>query len=142
MLTFQTTIHARSADVAAGAELEIGGRRVKTLAVSPESVSTPFEISFEDAAARLEQLERMFFEPDGSLVWASPQEGPDWQIDGNLFDRNGKLQFVDLKGNCPAEQFDRLLTALGWPATPLMFQLTREAVFLGEVEFRRFCSEG
>jgi len=33
-----------------------------------------------------------------------------------------------------------LLTALGWPATAVMFQLTREAVFLDEAEFRRFAA--
>jgi hypothetical protein len=55
-----------------------------------------------------------------------------------LFDRNGRLLFVDLKGSCPADQFDRLLSAFGWPETPVMFQLTREAVFLDEVEFRGF----
>jgi hypothetical protein len=57
-----------------------------------------------------------------------------------LFDRDGKLLFVDLKGSCPPEQFDRLLGAFGWPAASLMFQLTRQAVFLDEAEFRRFAS--
>jgi len=32
--------------------------------------------------------------------------------------------------------FDELLHSLGWPETPLVFQLVREAVLLDETEFR------
>ena len=98
---------------------------------------TTMACSFEVARECLAGLERMFSEPDGSFVWVSPQGDPVWQVDGNLYDRNERLLFVDAKGSCPPEEFDRLLTALGWPATKLMFQLTREAVFLDEAEFRR-----
>ncbi len=80
----------------------------------------------------------MYFEPDGSFVWTSAQSEPRWHVEGNLFDRDGRLLFADLKGACPNEQLDRLLAAFGWPRTPLMFQLVREAVFLGEAEFRRY----
>ena len=66
-----------------------------------------------------------------------PEMVLNWQIDGNLFDRAGRLLFVDLKGSCPDDQLDRLLSAFGWPATPVMFQLVREAVFLDNAEFRR-----
>jgi hypothetical protein len=110
------------------------------LAIAPEMLATRFQVSFEEAGARLEQLERLFFEPDGSFVWASPRSEEAWQIDGNLFDRDGRLLFVDLKGNCPQQKFDQLLSAFGWPDTPVMFQLAREAVFLDEVEFRKFAA--
>ena len=79
----------------------------------------------------------MYCEPDGSFVWVSSQGEPAWQVDGNLYDHNERLLFVDLKGTCPPREFDRFLAALGWPRTKLMFQLTREAVFLDEAEFRR-----
>jgi hypothetical protein len=121
-----------------GPTVEIGGRRLATLAVPHEALSQPFGIAFEEAVNRLNGLERMFSEPDGSFVWTSPHDGPSWQVDGNLFDRNGRLLFVDLKGRCPAEQFDRLLAAFGWPEMPLVFQLVREAVLLDEPEFRRW----
>ena len=100
------------------------------------------DISFEAARTMLSQLPRMFCEADGSFVWVSPQGAPAWQVDGNLYDRNERLLFVDLKGTCPADEFDRLLTALGWPETRLMFQLTREALFLDEAEFRRYAETG
>jgi hypothetical protein len=141
VISFHTTVHARPAGSSAGPSIQITGRAVRTLAVSPESLATPFQISFEEAAVRLEQLDRMYFELDGSFVWASSHAEQPWQVDGNLFDRAGRLLFVDLKGMCPREQLDRLLAAFGWPETPVMFQLTREAVFLDEVEFRRFAEQ-
>jgi hypothetical protein len=139
MIAFQITIHARPDGVPIGPIIDLGGRRVQTLLVLPKLLATPFQASFEQAMAKLEKLARLFIEPDGSFVWASSQgESNRWQVDGNLFDRNGRLLFVDLKGTCPTEQFDQLLAALGWPETAVMFQLTREAVFLDEAEFRQF----
>ena len=141
MYSFYITVHALPGDAGAGPEMELGGRAARTLQIAPPSLSTTtFGCSFEAAQGRLATLDRMFIEADGSFVWVSPQGEPAWQVDGNLYDRNERLLFVDLKGTCPAEQFDRLLTALGWPATRLMFQLTREAVFLDEAEFRRWAS--
>ncbi len=140
MYTFHVTIHARPAEAAIGPTIEIDGRKLTTVAVPHDARSEPFRIAFEEVVSRLNQLERMFSEPDGSFVWASPHDGPRWQLDGNLFDRDGRLLFVDLKGTCPAEEFDRLLSVLGWPQSPLVFQLVREAVFLDEAEFRRWAA--
>jgi hypothetical protein len=138
MLSFHISVHARSPTVTDGDEITLSGQAVRTLSVPQEALATPFAVSFEEAGAALANLERLFFEPDGSFVWASPRDDAYWQIDGNLFDRAGRLLFVDLKGSCPADQLDRLLSAFGWPATPVMFQLVREAVFLDDGEFRRF----
>jgi hypothetical protein len=142
MYTFYVSVHARPPGAIAGKTIDLSGRALGTLAVAPESLAaTPMGISFEEARDRLAKLERMYCEPDGSLVWVSSQGEPAWQVDGNLYDRNERLLFVDLKGTCPAAAFDRLLAALGWPETRLMFQLTREAVFLDEAEFRRWAEE-
>jgi hypothetical protein len=139
MLSFHISLHVRADTViTADAPMVRGEREFHILQMPAEALATPFAISFEAAGAALEKLPRMFFEPDGSFVWASQAGEPKWQIDGNLFDRDGRLLFVDLKGHCPMVEFDRLLRAFGWPATPLMFQLVREAVFLDETEFRRF----
>jgi hypothetical protein len=141
MYSFYITVHAQPSDAGAGPEMDFGGRAVRTLQIAPATLSTTtFGCSFETAQERLAQLDRMFIEADGSFVWVSPQGKPAWQVDGNLYDRNEQLLFVDLKGTCPAKQFDRLLTALGWPATRLMFQLTREAVFLDEGQFRHWAA--
>ena len=141
MYSFHVTIHARPEDAAPGATVTIVGRDVQTLEIPRTSLATPFGISFEEAAQRLEKLPRSCVEPDGSFFYGSAAGEPQWQVDGNLFDRNGRLLFVDLKGSCPAEEFDRLLAAFGWPETPLAFQLVREAVLLNEAEFRRWAAE-
>ncbi len=138
MIAFYVTVHARPPAASTGATVELTGKKVNTLRVSPEDLATTtMDCSFETAIARLSKLERMYCEADGSFVWVSSQGEPPWQVDGNLYDRNERLLFVDLKGACPSEHFDRFLTALGWPETKLVFQLTREAVFLDEAEFRR-----
>jgi hypothetical protein len=140
MYRFYVTIHARPPEAAPAEPIVVCGQNVRPLSVPRESLATTFALSFEEALARLGQLEHMFCEPDGAFVWTSPQQAKRWQLDGNLYDRAGRLLFVDLKGACPREALDRLLAALGWPETPLVFQLTREAVFLDETEFRRFAA--
>jgi len=135
--SFFVTVHARPADAGDGPELVVAERSVRTLRIVRQTLSaTTMECSFEEAQDRLAALGRMFCEPDGSFVWVSSESEPRWQVEGHLYDRIGRLLFVDLKGTCPANDFDRLLAAFGWPKTPLMFQLTREALFLAEEEFR------
>ena len=102
-----------------------------------EVLAVPLAISFEDAVDCLSRLERMYAEPDGSFVWVSSREGLSWQVDGNVFDRGGRVVLVDMKGSCPPDDFDRLLACFGWPAEGLLFQLVRPAVFLEEAAFRR-----
>jgi hypothetical protein len=108
-----------------------------TLDVPHEALAAPLGIGFDEAFDRLGQLARMYAEPDGSFVWTSPREGVSWQVDGNAFDRNGRVLLVDLKGSCPPREFDRLLESFGWPAERVVVQLTRPAVFLDEATFRR-----
>ena len=111
------------------------GLRLQTLAVSPVNLGEPMANSFEFAQHRLNRLPRMLFEPDGSFVWVGENE---WQVDGVLYDRNGKLHSAELKGSCSEDAFDTLLSAMGWPGTDLIFQLVQKSVFVDEGEFRRF----
>jgi hypothetical protein len=95
-------------------------------------------VSFEHASALLGKLPRLFIEPDGSFVWrGTSDDGQEWQLDGNLIDRGDVLDYVELKGTCPAERLDEVLAALGWPEQPLAFQLPRLGILLNEAEFRR-----
>jgi hypothetical protein len=142
MYSFFITIHAQPPGAARGDPIELAGRSIHPLRIVPEELATTtFPCSFESAIERLAALGQMYCEPDGSFVWVSRHGEPAWQVDGNLYDRDEKLLFVDLKGKCPAERFDHLLAAFGWPTTKLMFQLTREAAFLDEAEFRRFAED-
>jgi hypothetical protein len=138
MYRFHVAVHARPAGISAGPETEVAGVRCAPLLVEPTALGIPLAVRFEAAVDRLQRLPRMFVEPDGSFVWVSDDPACPWQVDGSLFDRHERLLYVELKGACPGDAFDRLLSAFGWPGTPLVFQLLRQAVFLDEASFRRF----
>ena len=140
MYQFHISLHRLVSGQIEKRSIELATGTFEALVLQPRQVTEPMSICFEDACARLADLPQMFVEPDGSFVWTSPQSESRWQVDGVMYDRSDRLLFVDLKGACPAERFDALLRAFGWPETPMVFQLSREAVYLGEVEFRRFAA--
>jgi len=107
------------------------------IAIVGSCESASLAVSFDSAVAVLERLPRMFVEPDGSFVWTGVEvDGQRWQVDGNLIDRGDVLAYVDVSGCCPAEQFDALLRAFGWPEALLAFGLTRSGQTLDEAAFR------
>ena len=108
-----------------------------TLSVPHAELAVPMASGFDEALDRLATLKRMYSEPDGSFVWTSPREGLWWQVDGNAFEKDGRVLLADVKGSCPEAEFDRLLGAFGWPQQGMMMQLVRPAVFLDEPTFRR-----
>lgn len=142
MYRFHISLHALKTDQSAqpGERLDVERRAVRPLPLQPADLVHPFDVTFDEAGDRLSALPRMFFEPDGSFVWRGERDGETWQVDGNLYDGGGRLQYVDLKGECPPDEFDRMLTAIGWPATTIVIQLTRHALFLGEREFREWAA--
>jgi hypothetical protein len=106
-----------------------------------DAASRPLSVTFDQALSVLEQLDRMFIEPDGSFVWMGGASDSDrWQVDGNLIDRGDCLAYVELKGSCPELQLNQILSALGWPNEPLAFELTRRGVVIDEEEFRRMAA--
>ena len=137
LYAFDATLHRLPDRPAAGPSHADAWGTWPTLAIEHAETVVPLRIGFDEAFSRLGGLERMFAEPDGSFVWTSPRAGPSWQVDGNAFERDGRVLLVDLKGSCPPEAFDRLLTAFGWPAEEMMLQLVKPAVFLDEATFRR-----
>ncbi len=140
---FHTSIHALPPDVSFAEPRTIDGRTVRPLQIAPAMLAQPLALSFEQAAERLQQLPRMFLEPDGSFVWVAESNSPssgaaDWQVDGVLYDRDERLMFVDLRGECPHEALVQLLAGLGAGPTPIMFQMVRQAIFLDLEGFRQF----
>lgn len=135
---FHVMIHPRSASVAEGPTVSFDRGQFQSLVPASNDLGAAFSCTFEDVGKALAELPRMFIEPDGSFVWVSSSGEPAWQLDGMLFDRDERLLYVELKGSCTVEPLDRLLACVGWPRTPVMFQLLREAVFLSEAEFRRY----
>ena len=108
--------------------------------IEPEDLGRPMAVSFEQAEESLGQLPNLYIEPDGSFVWvAAPAAEHPWQVDGVLYDRGDKMLYLEIKGSCPQVEFDQMLTTLGWPVAPLMFQATQHAVYLSEQDFRALC---
>lgn len=134
---FEVTLHPRPAGAVGGGPVADERGHWPTLTVPREALGQPLAVGFDEAIARLAALPRLYAEPDGSFVWASPTAERAWQVDGNLFDRQGRVLMADLKGSCPAADFDRLLAAFGWPSEAVMFELVRVGVFLEEGTFRR-----
>src|SRR5215210_2293586 len=97
MYQFHVSVHARPAEATPGTSIVLGGQTYPTLEVPRATIAgTMMACTFEEAAARLAKLPRMFIEPDGAFVWVSPQGETPWQVDGNIYDRAGALAFVDL----------------------------------------------
>lgn len=139
--SFDIVVHARPASARPGPTYALRGVDLPTLPITAAECPG-FDRSFEDVAADLESFERMYFEPDGSFVWVSSEVADRWQLDGMLYDRDGRVRHVELKGSCPSEAFGRFAAVLGEPTSAMVFQLTREALFLDDASFRRYASSG
>jgi hypothetical protein len=136
---FHVIVHALPEDLAPREIVQLDGRAFRVLDVSPQQQSTLFPLDFDEAYAALGRLPQMFIEPDGAFVWVSaPHTWPSWQVDGIISEREAQLSSAELKGRCPRPELSRLLQAMGWPQTRLMYQVVQHAVFLDEQEFHRW----
>lgn len=106
------------------------------LGTSGRLVEQPFRCSFEEVATNLESLPRMHLELDGSFVWVGERDASRFQLDGLLVDDGTHLRSMELKGACDEAALNQLLTAIGWPAQEVVFELVREGVHLTEAVFR------
>ncbi len=144
MTSFHVILHALPAGAIAQIPITAAqmseGRSLPTLQLSHEQLNRPFPVSFEEASERLEQFERMFFEPDGSFVWVgnSPDASSRWQLDGVLYDHGGRVAHLELKGTAPSEAVQQLLDALGDDSTEFVLQSVRQATF---VDARRWLDQ-
>lgn len=68
--------------------------------------------SFESFAEKLGSMPGMFFEMDGSFVWVDHDFRPASQMDGMVYDRHGKLEYVEIKGACNTGQWHSLCQAV------------------------------
>lgn len=134
---FAVTVHARPTIARARKSFPLRGLNLQALDLTPQDFGG-FDRTFEEVGAALEALPRMYFEPDGSFVWVSADPTAPWQLDGLLYDRDGRVLHMDLKGTCLPDAFDRILATLGRPTSGMIFQLTREALFLDDETFRSY----
>lgn len=136
--SFHITLHARPPGTWPRQSMVLDGIDTATLDIPPSRLDCLLPVSFEMAFSLLLALPRLFIEPDGSFVWVSARNvARPWQVDGMLYDRGGRLLYVELKGNCPGSAFAELLTACGFPIVPFVVQLVRHAVVLEIADFRR-----
>lgn len=108
-----------------GPSIELLGIALPTL-VCPGISQTQFEMSFEEAAERLQSLERLSFEMDGSFVWAGSIGDDSWQLYGMLYDYGDRLQRIELQGACPLEKWRQLQTIFDRETRPQVAQLLPE----------------
>jgi hypothetical protein len=68
--------------------------------------------SFESFVAALSDWRGMFIEMDGSFVWSIVVDGLRHQIDGMVYDREGAIEYLELKGNLTPDSWTQLLQTL------------------------------
>jgi hypothetical protein len=133
MPSFHVLLQARPSQTLDAGTLSAGDRELPAVRLEPSVRPPLFDLTFEQAIERLEELPRMFVEPDGSFVWVSRQGPGAWQIDGQLNDGPQRLMNVELKGHASREQVQQLLSLLGWPQTSLLVQFVQQGLYT-EVE--------
>lgn len=124
---FHARWHRAPADIACGAAWNAPIGALRTVELSGAELFIPWDNSFEAAITALETLPGMFCEWDGAFVWRPAR---DRQVEGVLFDRDGRLAYLELKGNCTRDEAGRLAAALNPAGRLLIVQLPREGVFL------------
>jgi hypothetical protein len=140
MLRFHTNLQAEPAGVMPGEPLQLGPIAVRPIRLPQPQTRPAWGLTFDEAAERLIHLPRFFYEPDGSFVWFATTGAPTWRLEGNLYDRGDELAFVELKGTCPAAEFDELLAIFRTPDVRLLFQLPRLGLYLDEPDFRQLAA--
>ncbi len=138
LLRFHANIFALPPHAADGDSIKLRGVERPTL--RPQTFDAYFPLTFEQAYDALAQLPRIDIEPDGFFVISGDLDGKRWQLDGHLYDFGDRLHRVELHGDCPPESLDAILACLGWPETPLVFELVIEGVALAELQFRLFAA--
>ena len=68
--------------------------------------------SFEGLVDALSDLPGMCFEMDGSFVWVDQKTSPHGQMDAMVYDRDGKLEYVEVKGPCSPAQWQSLCLSI------------------------------
>ncbi len=99
-----------------------------------ETLSQPFHIQLtgglgaelqgdsQQFEAFLCEQPQVYFEGDGSFGWS----GPGWSLYGMLYDRAGRLNYVELQGRCPQAVFRQLVAKMTPPGQPTQVTMLPE----------------
>jgi hypothetical protein len=129
-MSWHLTIHARPECEIARRPAVVRLREVSVLELPSHWLTSVLPVSFEHVVQRLEQLPRLFIEPDGSFIWIGPRGPEQWTIDGQLHDSAQGLMTVELKIRGTQPAIDDVLRCLDWPATRIVWQLVREGIYV------------
>lgn len=138
---WHVTLHARPPGEFPAEARVLDGHELAALAIPPQLLALPLPISFEEAYSALQSLPRMFIEPDGSWVWVSSDPEQPWQLDGMLYDRGGKLLYVELKGHAPEDVLAQVCEHFGCTPPDCVVQFVRHAVVVSLEEWWRWSSQ-
>ena len=133
-------ITGRPENAIPGKNTAIFGQAIGTLQL-PTGPS-PMSVSFEKVAGILSRFPNLHFEPDGAFTWGSiDRRSKDerlWQLDGMIYDRENRIEYVELKGNCDRatwEAFTQVLSGVEY--RPLVVQWIDQGLWISEPDFRR-----
>ncbi len=103
-------------------------RRCATMAFLP--------IPFSRWVQNLGDVPYFAWEPDGSFSLCSSTGHGAWRMGGNVWERNGRIAWIDVVGTCDWAGLKRVFSACGWPATPLLVHLNdlRATIEASDVE--------
>lgn len=141
MLNLHANVFARPTNVGQGAGITLRSVPLTTLTAAggqPLSLTDTLTVSFETMQQRLKTIARSDVEPDGFFLVTGGKHETFWRLNGHMHEFNDGLHRIELNGACPADTLDSVLRAMGWPETPLVFQLVMEGVTLDEQNFRRW----
>lgn len=123
-MEWYVAVHRAPLHKTGSATWQFQGQPIDTLQLNGSDLTLPLPVTFEEVVTTLEAWDCMLIEPDGSIVWASP----DWRIDVQLQDGRDGLQYVEVRTTAPRAEIEKLLTAFG--REPLVIQLIHDGVFL------------
>lgn len=115
----------------------------------PPPFTAPLPVGFEEMQRQLLELPRSDCEPDGFFLLTGGKQddpaNPFWRLNGHMHEAamptgENPMHRVELNGDCSQEIFDAVLRTMGWPATPLAFELVQEGVTLEERAFREWAA--
>lgn len=100
-----------------GSNLDYGGASL-TRALPPPRTGF-FGCSFEAWMQQMLARSGVYAEGDGSWSWTSTDKNernaPAWRMEGMIYDRDGRLFYVDVQGQCTLAAWQDLVGALDIP---------------------------
>lgn len=140
LIALDVSIFRRPAAVGVVRRVSLSGVEMECLDRAALSRDNLFDVSFDAILAGLARLARTDAEPDGFFVRTGCESGRFWRLNGQLHELGERLWRADLRGDCTFAAIDEILGLLGWPHTPVVFQLVQKGVTLGEADFRRWAT--